>query len=761
MTTVEHSPALAPLRQARERFLTGRPLPDGVPDEVLAAWRRARFFGVRHDLDGPLQDPEPPVESVLLEAARSVLERIAPALGGHSALLLTDERLRVVWTAGEVPGDDRCRDLSEPEVGHNSAALAVRTRRRAEVHGPEHFLDVWQDVSAVSVPLLAPDTGQALGTVTVASALCAGRGPHPGAALAEAAAVAVEAELLARSRTAERVLLDAYTRATHAPGRAVVALDGRNRLISEAAVRLATPQVLAALERASTNGVPPDTRPPQNPGRTTSGRQRHHAATAADGTGRNSAEERTYDAPASGDGERGSARERSCDTTTPDNTGHTATRARSYDATAPGDGERGSARERSCDTPAPDNAGHTAALAGSYDVTAPDDAGRGSARERSCDTTTPDDTGHTPTQGQLHDTTTPETTRHTAALARSYDATAPDDAERAPARERLHDTSAPGNAGAARERSYGVALPDDAGCTAIVTPVRHEGRVLGIVAVLEARAVPVPRPVPRPALALAGGSVPWRHAVGRAVELARVPEPLLLTGERGTGKTALARELLGETVPLVADAAESPELGVKYSELADGRPLLLRHAERLAQPDVAALNSLLDEHPDVHLLVTYTPGTPPGPCFQRLLDTLAARSVALPALRERREDVRELLPALAPRPAPGQPPLSWTLDALRALEEHPWPGNVTELAHVVRALAEHRRITGPVRRAELPDPVREGPAARRLSPMEHAERAAILAALRRHGGNKARAAAALGIGRATLYRKLRGYQGVS
>jgi transcriptional regulator of acetoin/glycerol metabolism len=312
-----------------------------------------------------------------------------------------------------------------------------------------------------------------------------------------------------------------------------------------------------------------------------------------------------------------------------------------------------------------------------------------------------------------------------------------------------------------QERSNAVTLPEGAGCTAEITPVRHEGRVLGIVAVLEARAAEVPPLAPRPALALAGGSVPWRHAVARAVELARVREPLLLTGERGSGKTALARELLGERVPLVADAAESPELGVKYSELADGRPLLLRHAERLAQPDVAALNSLLDEHPDVWLLVTYTPGTPPGPCFQRLLDTLAPRSVTLPALRERPEDVRELLPVLAPRPVPGQPPLAWTLDALRALEEHPWPGNVTELAHVVRALAEHRRVIGPVRRAELPDPVREGPAARRLSPMEHAERAAILAALRRNGGNKARAAAALGIGRATLYRKLRGYQGIS
>ena len=599
MTTLDHSPALAPLRQARERFLTGRPLPDDVPDEVLAAWRRARFFGVRHDLDGPVREPELPADSALLEAARPVLDRIAPALG-HSALLLTDERLRVLWTTGDVPGDDRCRDLSEREVGHNSAALALRTRRRAEVHGPEHFLDVWQDVSAVSVPLLAPDSGQALGTVTVASALCAGCGPHPGAALAEATATAVEAELLARSRTAERVLLDAYTRAAaHGPARAIVALDGRNRLISEAAVRLATPQVLAALERSSTS-------------------ERAH-------------------------------------------------------------GERPS-----------------------HDARPPQDTGCGPMPER------------------------------------SYDA------ERRPA----------------QEQSYAMTLPADAGCTAEITPVRHEGRVLGIVAVLEARAaeVPVPRLVPRPALALAGGSVPWRHAVARAVELARVPEPLLLTGERGSGKTALARELLGENVPLVADAAESPELGVKYSELADGRPLLLRHAERLAQPDVAALNSLLDEHPDVYLLVTYTPGTPPGPCFQRLLDTLAARSVTLPALRERPEDVRELLPVLAPRPAPGQPPLTWTLDALRALEEHPWPGNVTELAHVVRALAEHRRVTGPVRRAELPDPVREGPAARRLSPMEHAERTAILAALRRHGGNKARAATALGIGRATLYRKLRGYR---
>jgi hypothetical protein len=323
-------------------------------------------------------------------------------------------------------------------------------------------------------------------------------------------------------------------------------------------------------------------------------------------------------------------------------------------------------------------------------------------------------------------------------------------------------TAAETAAGTASETAAGtVVLPEGAGCTAHVTPLRLDGTVVGIVAVLEPlgdQAPPVPAPPPSATVALTGSSLPWRHAVARAAELARSREPLLLAGERGTGKSALARALLGPGPVQDADAAQDPGLEQALRTRQPGRPLLLRHAERLAQPGVAALNSLLDARPDTPLLVTYTPGTPAGPCLQRLLDILSARTVTLPPLRERAEDVRELLPALAPRPAPGRPPLTWTLDALRALEQYPWPGNVTELAHVVRALAEDRRQSGPVRRAELPDAVREGPAARPLSPMEHAERGAILEALRRHGGNKARAAAALGIGRATLYRKLRGYR---
>ncbi|WP_079022687.1 helix-turn-helix domain-containing protein [Streptomyces resistomycificus] len=659
MTTAEHPtarPALDSLRRARELFLTGRQLPDGVPEEIVSAWRRARFLGVRHDVgDAVPERAVRPPESLLLTAARPVLERIAAGLGpGQPALVLTDERLRVLWSTGFARDDLGRPDLSEQAVGHNSAVRALRTRRRAEVHGPEHFLDLWQDVSAVSVPLLAPGTGRILGTVTVASRLCAECGPHPGAPLAEAAASAVEAELLARSRSAERVLLDAYLRAVgEEPGRqgrrAVVALDGRNRLVSEDAARLLSPEGLEALERHTVSLLE-----------------------AASGVG--------------------------------------------TEAGGPGSGA-GSAL-----------------------------AGTGAAADATFQRT------------RTAADATPQTTRTAADATPQTTRTA---ADATPQTTRTAADATPQGAGTAARSapstSYDIRLPHTAGCSATVTPVLHQGSAIGAVAVLE--------PVGDAAdvssagtggVGLAGRSVPWRHAVARATELARHPGPLLIVGERGTGKTALARELAAS--PLAADAAEG-EIGSWLGQLAQDRALLVRHVERLEQSDTATLNALLETHPDAPLLVTYTPGTPPGPCLQRLLDSLAARSVTLPALRERTEDIRELLTALTPGPVPGQPPLTWTLDALRALERYPWPGNVTELAHVVRTLAETRRATGPVRRAELPDLVREGPARRRLSPMEHAERAAILDALHRNGGNKARTAAALGIARATLYRKLRGYRG--
>ncbi|MFI0776644.1 sigma-54-dependent Fis family transcriptional regulator [Streptomyces sp. NPDC021212] len=592
MTSIDDTPAapaLAPLRRARERFLGGRPPGEDIPDELAEAWRRARFLGVRRDLTPP---PAPvPANSPLLAAARPVLRRILPTLaGGDTALMLADSRCRVLWSGGGPAPAVGC-DLSERAVGHNSAVLALRLGRRAEVHGPEHVLDLWQGLSAVGVPVYEPGARRPAGTVTALAPVRENRAPHPGAALAEAIAFAVESELLGRARPPQRLLLDAYLR--EAPeGRAVVALDGSSRIVSSGAARLLSDETLTRLERRAT------------------------------------------------------------------------------------------------------------------------------------------------------------------ALLR--------------------------DAGAADGRQpQEFTVPDGAGLVVRMTPVvregEHEGEVIGAVAV----AHPAPAAGPAgPARAtrtagqgggrerlpgLAGTSGPWRVAVARATGLARTAEPLLLTGEAGVGKSSLARALFawrGATAPLVVDAAEGAPGDVPRwcHDVAEGDgtpPLLLLHAERLDQPDVAALLSLLARRPEVPLTATHTPGTQVGPCLRRLLDLLTARSVAVPPLRERVEDIPALLPGLAGRPSPGRPPLSWSVDACRALEQHSWPGNVAELSQVVREVAEHRRATGPVRRAELPPGLRVPPAARRLSGMERAERTAILEALRRHGGNKARAAESLGIGRATLYRKLR------
>jgi transcriptional regulator of acetoin/glycerol metabolism len=297
-------------------------------------------------------------------------------------------------------------------------------------------------------------------------------------------------------------------------------------------------------------------------------------------------------------------------------------------------------------------------------------------------------------------------------------------------------------------------------------PVLHSGRVIGVTAVFSRVGGATPHHADDlPVLAgLAGSSLPWRSALTRLAALAAAPGPLMVTGEPGAGKAAVARELYAEAPAF--DAAEATaddarrwcrELDVDV-DLGDRGPVLLRHLEVLDATVAAALHSVLERRHSVRLVATYTPGGPPsGACLERLVGHFSARSVTLPPLRERPEDIPALLRALRPRPAAGRPPLTWTLEARHALERYPWPGNVAELALLVRGIADGRRLAGPVRPEELPDAVRDGGGGRRLSSLERAERAAILEALRTHGGNKLRAAQALGIARATVYRKLRSY----
>ncbi|MFE2431553.1 helix-turn-helix domain-containing protein [Streptomyces sp. NPDC059373] len=295
-------------------------------------------------------------------------------------------------------------------------------------------------------------------------------------------------------------------------------------------------------------------------------------------------------------------------------------------------------------------------------------------------------------------------------------------------------------------------------------PVLHSGRVIGVTAVFSGAGGAAPHDHADPPMlpGLAGSSLPWRSALTRLAALAAAPGPLMVTGEPGAGKAAVARGLYAEAPAF--DAAEATADDARRwcrdldADPGDRGPVLLRHLEVLDATVAAALHSVLERRPSLRLVATYTPGDPPpGACLERLVGHFSARSVTLPPLRERPEDIPALLRALRPRPDLGRPPLTWTVEARHALERYPWPGNVAELALLVRGIADGRRLAGPVRPEELPDAVRDGGGGRRLSSLERAERAAILEALRTHGGNKLRTAQALGIARATVYRKLRSY----
>jgi transcriptional regulator with PAS, ATPase and Fis domain len=134
--------------------------------------------------------------------------------------------------------------------------------------------------------------------------------------------------------------------------------------------------------------------------------------------------------------------------------------------------------------------------------------------------------------------------------------------------------------------------------------------------------------------------------------------------------------------------------------------------------------------------------------------------IRIPPLRERPDDVlpiaRARLAAIAARM--GRRIEGLSPRAADALRRHPWPGNVRELENALEqaaALCEGARIEA----SDLPESIRTGgseaPTSSGPRPLEELEREAVLAALAANGGNQRRTAAALGIGTATLYRKLR------
>jgi two-component system response regulator HydG len=151
-----------------------------------------------------------------------------------------------------------------------------------------------------------------------------------------------------------------------------------------------------------------------------------------------------------------------------------------------------------------------------------------------------------------------------------------------------------------------------------------------------------------------------------------------------------------------------------------------------------------------------------GSFRQDLYFRLNVVQIKLPPLRERKSDIPLLVNYFLEKFSdPGRAMRTIAEDAMARLMAYDWPGNVRELENAIeRAVALG---TGPILHAgDLPSNLNYGRSERlpgndELLPLEELERRAIFRALRETGGDKLAAAKLLGIGKTTLYRKLKQY----
>jgi transcriptional regulator of acetoin/glycerol metabolism len=266
---------------------------------------------------------------------------------------------------------------------------------------------------------------------------------------------------------------------------------------------------------------------------------------------------------------------------------------------------------------------------------------------------------------------------------------------------------------------------------------------------------------------LVGNGVLWLRACRSAEEACESAEWLALEGEAGAGKLAMVRAVHQRHNPAASfHVLDATGAGDGYGwaaqarrELLDGSGVLvIQHVHALTARQLHGLTSALqeawaqDRQPKLRVAVTVSRDGVQADLTKLL--RFFPSTVEVPPLRHHIEDLHELVPFLLAR-LNQQGRVTCSPEAMQLLMRHSWPGNVEQLWQVLKQVVQSRR-SGTIKPKDLP-PECWTVSRRLLNPLESLERDAIVASLLDHDGNKVKAAEALGMSRATIYRKIHEY----
>jgi transcriptional activator for dhaKLM operon len=295
-------------------------------------------------------------------------------------------------------------------------------------------------------------------------------------------------------------------------------------------------------------------------------------------------------------------------------------------------------------------------------------------------------------------------------------------------------------------------------------------------------------------------SAGMRRVVRQSRTAARGAAPVLILGEGGVGKNLLARAIHNDgpragkpfidincraiphelmTREMLGHEQDTNTRGQPSKfELADGGTLLLDQIENLTLELQAALLHVIETRHvtrlgssqpipvDVRIVGATTANleelVAQGSFLSHLYYRFGVFKIEVPPLRERVEDIPLLAERFLSRQTTREERAMWIEDeAVRFLTRYPWPGNVRELESALeRAISQSRDSV--IRPGDLPEMVRNGrvlsgrhPLAQPVLSVDEAEREAIFRAGWACNGRVTEMAGLLGIGRSTLWRKMK------